>query len=107
MRYKVVPHGGSGVPGWAIWDEKLSPALLEAGVSPWYCSLDGETPLSFTYMSKAYGWLGACEQAGLDLEAEGAQIRIHGTGKTAVSHFLGSGPVIREYPDSLPWQHEG
>lgn len=105
MRYKVVPHTVAGQGAWAIWDDRLSRDLLDAGFVPYVCSLDGEKPLTFKFLSQGYKWLAACERAGLDMEDEGGFIHVATArsgrgGSLYMSHDpIGTGPVIQEIPD--------
>jgi hypothetical protein len=94
--------GGQGA--WAIWDEKMSPELLEAGVKPYVCSLDGKNPLTFKFLTQGYGWLAKCEKAGLDMEGDPDSVHVAPArsgrgGSMYIKHDLtGDGPVIREVP---------
>jgi hypothetical protein len=106
-RYKVVPHRqGLEVSGWGIWDEKLSPSLHVFGYEPTFCSLDGETPLLFPYMTGAYGWLAWCEAHGLDLEAGNVRTDVYGDaqsgGVIVVSERGGEGPAVNAWPLGTP-----
>ena len=109
MRYKVVAHKVAGAHGWAIEDKKLTPRLRAAGMDPALCSLDGEKPLVFRYMTRAYAWLAQCERAGLDMEDEPGFIRVYTDATARVGHMRVNkvpdqkpGPVVRELPS--PWR---
>lgn len=110
MRYKVVVAKLAGVAGWGIEDVKLTPKLREAGMAPALCSLDGETPLVFPYMTRAYAWLAQCERAGLDMEDEPGFIRVYTDATARMGHLQVSkvpdqkpGPVVRELPSPWRW----
>lgn len=82
VRYKPVPYRrGLEMLGWAIWDEKVSPKLDEEGLDPVFCSLDGEKPLTFRYLTGAYSWLAWCEEHGLDLEAGNVRADVYSDGR--------------------------
>ena len=102
MRYHPWIHKNDrGIAdGWAILDEQVTPRLIEEGITPAFCSLDGETELVFPTMGQVYGWLGACEAAGLDLEAphshvtlDGPNVMIHKTAREPGTPWVQEGPV--------------
>lgn len=100
MRYEVVLN--SRKRGFSIFDHKLSPLALDEKSEPVHCSLDGENELVFPRFGEAWRWLGVCERAGLDLEAdEGnvARVFVGPDGKVVelqVNRGTSEGPVIQE-----------
>ncbi|WP_327719906.1 hypothetical protein OG381_34525 [Streptomyces sp. NBC_00490] len=102
MRYEVVVNARKR--GFSIFDHKLSPLALQKKMEPVHCSLDGEHELVFPRFGEAWQWLGACERAGLDLEAEvGDVARVYvGAGGNVVELRICTGvpdgPVVRELP---------
>lgn len=103
MRYRVVPlRQGLEMTGFGIWDEEISPGLVEQDVKPFVCSLDGQTPLRFNYMTGAYSWLARCEAHGLDLEAGDMRADVYSNGEqggTVVVHReRGTGRAVVDHP---------
>jgi hypothetical protein len=104
MRYQVVPYRrGLEMLGWSIWDQAVSPQLNEEEVSPAMCSLDGQTPLLFRYMSAAYAWLALCEASGLNLEAGDVRTDVYDNGQgggvvITAEGRRGTGPAIVAHP---------
>jgi hypothetical protein len=103
MRYKVVPaRRGLEMQGWGIWDEAISPRLHLFGYKPALCSLDGENPLLFRYMTGAYNWLAECEKNGLDLEAGDIRADVYGDdvhgGVVIMSERGGEGQSVNTWP---------
>lgn len=103
MRYKVVPaRRGLELQGWAIWDEEVSPRLHLFGYKPAFCSLDGENPLVFQFMTGAYNWLAECEKKGLELDAGNVRADVYGDdvhgGVVIMSERGGEGPAVNSWP---------